>query len=108
MSKQLFLLLAVFVMASIAYKTVRPEDSLTHDLLFNGMKQEYIDQFLKSQKEHEAHMKAAAEEEKNTGKKGLREAAFKKDREAMMKMHESWPKEQNDILGDFVGEKFGR
>ncbi|EGT57611.1 hypothetical protein CAEBREN_05718 [Caenorhabditis brenneri] len=102
MSTQLFLLLAVFVVSSIAYRTLPPHDKATPELLAAGMKQEYIDQFFNFERDRRARVVAAWEEEKKTGKKGLQEAAKKKNEEAMVKMHSSWPEKQDAILSNFI------
>ncbi|EGT57608.1 hypothetical protein CAEBREN_20821 [Caenorhabditis brenneri] len=98
MSKQLFLLLAVFVMASIARKEFPSRKKLAAEFLAAGVKQQYIDQFFNTEQSRADRVAAAAAEEKKTGKKGLRDAVYQKEREDDIKMFESWPEEQTELL----------
>ncbi|EGT57583.1 hypothetical protein CAEBREN_17503 [Caenorhabditis brenneri] len=98
MSKQLFILLAIFVMASIAKKELPSAEKLAAEFLAAGVKQQYIDQFFDSQRRQVDNVAKAVAEEKKTGKKGLRDAAYQKEREDDIKMIESWPEEQADLM----------
>ncbi|CAL2027959.1 unnamed protein product [Caenorhabditis brenneri] len=104
MSKQLFLLLAVFVMASIARKELPSREKITAEFLAAGVKQEYIDQFFNSQKRQIDNVAKADAEERKTRKKGIRDAAYQKERDADRKMFESWPEGQADLLSGVLSK----